>query len=748
VRLVFFRALACGDGPDDTPWRKLHKHAVSLKSRWSPVPFLSFFLTAAFVVSPVYTLSAQSDEDELFFAVGSIASSEEAGDAAEEQLLDEAEMTLFDIYLADVLQGLALVSYTDEVQQIDSPADVLEQLRDIDSSEILPLFEGPIYGSRVIEGVGSVVLDPFTFRIVVELDRRYLPASSLDLSGRLPDPDGGVSLQQAISTAISGDFDSEAYQASLTHRSTLGMGRFFAKLDGTAVKDSDYLITRGSVSGIVGENEIGAGLLQTEGQSFAASTDILGLQFGTSEDLLLDRETLRGSRLQIFVPSRARVEFYRDARLLSVQTLDFGLQEVDTQVFPTGSYNVDVIIREDSGRVSQESVFFVKTGFLSVRDTPIFSLQAGVLRDRLDVFEVPSYQAGIRWRAFDAAEVRASLAGTDDLSIGELELRGVIGEYFASAGISASTEANVGLGGTLSGYLFDMPFFVSHLQTVKYDSESGADLTQVQGRARRLAQIEERLNSISRRRSSTSLSVSRQMGAVNLRFVASRNERSRREPPPIVLDTEELAEIITRESRYTYGPRVEWLLFRNRPDALRLDSSYLRTERGYSFVANLSYRFRPRSGVVVDSRLRGSAQESGADELALRNTVSYDSIERSGLGIRARLSNEVVGRNDDESDVRMVTQLDLDRRGRFLRGAGFLRDSRFGVRDVTSAGLVAETSFLVTDEGSVAVSSPPQTEAIFIADLRGSSVKTPEILTAECGGSICSFFYCATRRVR
>jgi len=638
-------------------------------------------------------------------------------------MLGAVETMVFDLYLSDSLEGLILLEYTDDWFEILEPEDLLDQIGDLEyRHEVLPLLEGRIYSERSIDGVGTILVDLFTFRVVLELAPRFLPSRDLVTSGRLPEPNSKFSLKQAVGVAASGRLDDSNYNSALNHRTLVSSGRYFGNWDGTFVRDQDYVITRGSLGGFVGDYEVGAGLLQTAGQSFASSAEFLGLHFETSEDLLLDRELLRGSRLEVFIPSRARVEFYRGTRLLAVQVLDFGLQEVDTRNFPQGSYDVDVIIREDNGRVTREQLFFTKTGNLTLRDTPYFSIQAGVLRSQLDVVSKPVFQGDLRLRVADAVEIRNSLAGTDSFVIGSLEGLAFYRGYLTSLEAALSSEGNSGVSGSFSGEFMDLFINLRHSQTLSTGT-SGALTTEERRALSQQEILERRLNSISRKRASSSGSISRRFGAVNVRLVGNRNERADQDIT-LIEEEEDLFETVLSTTRYAYGPRAEWRIFSDNRGTLRLDGSYLRSNSGYTALINLSYRIRAGSNTAYNSRMRVARSDRDGNEAALLNSITFDNVARGGRGIRASLSNEVIGSEERDQDVQSVTQLDFDRRGDYLRTNLFVRDSRFGQEDTTSGGLNAETAFLVSERGTIDIASPPQTDAVLIADLRSETTRS------------------------
>lgn len=131
------------------------------------------------------------------------------------------ERTLFDIYVADSFQGGVLADYSEQWLEIENPTDVVEQIKELeakDTTSLIPLFSGRIEGTRVIEGIGSITYDIYTFRIIITLDPGFLKARSVKLTDRLPDPERGFSIQQNLAVAASGRFQGIRMQLSRTVR--------------------------------------------------------------------------------------------------------------------------------------------------------------------------------------------------------------------------------------------------------------------------------------------------------------------------------------------------------------------------------------------------------------------------------------------------------------------------------------------------------------------------------------------------
>ena len=295
---------------------------------------------------------------------------------------EEGDTTLFDLYLGDALRGLTLATFTDEWLEVKDVEGVVEQLGPLNKTTSLKeLFSGRIEKTRVIDGVGSVSYDLNTFRVLVALDPSYLPGKEVGLSSRLPNPKNEFALQQSFGIAGSGEFGADASSA-FNHRTFSSIGKYYLRYDGTALANNNqsaqreilpevpgalppedlpaqdnYELDVAAVGGILGDYRLDTGALRSDGREFVGSVDFLGAAFGTAEDIFVSQEALRGSRFQIFVPSRSRVEFYRSDRLLAVQMLDFGLQDIDTSAFPQGSYEVDIVMHQDNGSITRDRRF-------------------------------------------------------------------------------------------------------------------------------------------------------------------------------------------------------------------------------------------------------------------------------------------------------------------------------------------------------------------------------------------------------
>lgn len=72
------------------------------------------------------------------------------------------------------------------------------------------------------------------------------------------------------------------------------------------------------------------------------SSKIYGASYGNQSQTIIQDRSLSLTPIILFLPNAATVQVYRDGRLISIQNLPMGSQELDTSTFPYGVYNVDI----------------------------------------------------------------------------------------------------------------------------------------------------------------------------------------------------------------------------------------------------------------------------------------------------------------------------------------------------------------------------------------------------------------------
>ncbi len=650
---------------------------------------------------------------------------------AQEEADESAEKTLFDLYIGQRYSGVILAGFTDDWFEIDNPADVIEQAQeqlDAGYQEIEDLSRGKIFGSRSVEGVGSISYNLNTFRIILEPEAKFLSSTNLASLGQVPDPEKKLSFRQDFGVSSSGEV-SEDFQSALAHRSVLGFGKYLAQVEGAYIDDEDYELDRATAGGIIGDYSLDVGLLRSQGLNFASGQEFLGASLSTEEELFLDQNQIRGSRVEVFIPSRSQVEYFRGNRLLGVEILDYGLQEINTSQFPQGSYDLDIVITENNGNVIRERQFFTKSGFLAARGIPIIYIQAGVLRDQLALRDTPLYQTGIRVRALDFLQVEPSIYGSDQDTVGELSLVSVYRDNVLRISAVYDDEGASGLSTNISGTLpiSDIRFNGSIQRTFNVDQQN---LTPSELESGRISQAFNEQNSIGilNEISGYSASVSKVLGKFELRYKANRNERTvdpSPTPPPSPLNPilPPVAPQSLVTARYIYGPELVWNVLQTGKSDLRLVTSYFSTDSGGEFVSYLNYRYNFGGNLNYLSLLRNRSN-SGQNERLLSNSVQYNSRNINEKGTFAEVTNEVQYFESPNKDTFTTNSARVEHTADIFRTNLFVRDKQLSDEDSTSVGFNLSSSFIFSGD-KLSLSYPVRRESVFIADIESNTTKTP-----------------------
>lgn len=632
---------------------------------------------------------------------------EEVLESAKQQNL---ETSLFDLYLGDSLQGMILANYNDSWLEIENPADVLDQLKELkpeaNKAQLLILFSGQIEKAKEVPGVGTVQYDLNTFRIIVELTPDYIKSKALGVNNRIPNSTTGFSAQQRASFSTALD-DQDNKQYGVTHNTLLGYKNFHTRLRGTAASDRPYEFNEGSLVGYVGDYELDSGYVETLGNAFASSLQFTGVHAKTSTEILIDPEVGKGSKLEVFVPSRSRVEFYRDGRLLSVQILDFGLQEVNTSAFPEGSYQVDIVIIETNGRVTRDQRFFSKSGNLAAHGRPIFDLALGVKRDEFDTQSDAVGQGSARVRVLDTAELGGSIYGADDLVIEGLELKGLYPSGYYEGGLFHSTEGDLGGSGSLSLNVFDFSFGASATETFNASEKSKRPVILPTPAPNEppnyFPDVHRERTLFFEDRSNHSITVSHPVGKKI--FLTYRDMRERFEDG--------------LERKYT-GILADYRILEREKSNLMYQGSIADTELGQVTSNMLTYTYRVSEHWSLSSSI--AYLEQGAEQpndIIAYVSFSYDNRQANrGMRLTSHTQLDERSGGGNSSTTQLTNQLLADYAGNYLEGQAFLSDHEIDAKG-RSLGLNLSSGIYADENGTVAVGGQNSNDAALIAKVIG-----------------------------
>ncbi|MCF2182815.1 TcfC E-set like domain-containing protein [Escherichia coli] len=122
-------------------------------------------------------------------------------------------------------------------------------------------------------------------------------------------------------------------------------------------------------------------LFKNSGGNFSFSLlpvpSIDGMRIGTTQSYLRPRNSATATPVTVLLSHFSRIEAYRDNQLIGTFYLDSGIKELDTQMFPEGSYTLDLRFFEGNHLVRTERLPFSKWNGLTGSSLWNFFLQGG-----------------------------------------------------------------------------------------------------------------------------------------------------------------------------------------------------------------------------------------------------------------------------------------------------------------------------------------------------------------------------------
>lgn len=111
--------------------------------------------------------------------------------------------------------------------------------------------------------------------------------------------------------------------------------------------------------------------------SFFNATSFDGVSLGYMADNYIDPGSGAASPVTLYMPMAGTVEVYRNGRLIDIQQFSAGLQQLNTQTWPTGGYDVQLVTKLTNGsREEKTQPFFKRTGSFHSGDVE-YLLQLG-----------------------------------------------------------------------------------------------------------------------------------------------------------------------------------------------------------------------------------------------------------------------------------------------------------------------------------------------------------------------------------
>ncbi len=383
------------------------------------------------------------------------------------------EFTAFDIYLGENNKGIATAKYSSQGDlQFEDPNEVVSLLQ-VDFAqmvpELIPLFSGVIAKERTLPNVGSLQIDVNSFQVRVLLNEKFFKNKSTSVTSYIVQSNHVGAFKISPRIIISQDaLGEEVYSYNLS--SSYGIGDFSLLYRESQQHSQDEVYREldfAKLNYVRKDIVSSVGYLETSSALLAPSQKILGFSIATEQLLLSDSNDMRGSRFELYVPIRSRVNFFKEGQLIDSQILSQGKQEVDTSRFPQGSYFVDVVIEGVGGLDGTKRVYYAKSGYLVPRGNPQLSLDIGRNRTHYKIEDKYHYQLQYRTRLNEVSDLTfASYGNQHD----QTYIFGFTGFYretlllaSTSWGESSSLGLNIGLSGTFLGLNLSADFERSNL---------------------------------------------------------------------------------------------------------------------------------------------------------------------------------------------------------------------------------------------------------------------------------------------
>ncbi|KEI72026.1 TcfC E-set like domain-containing protein [Endozoicomonas elysicola] len=390
------------------------------------------------------------------------------------------QQSLVDIYYGGQLLISQMVTYTPEWVELSDPAAVVKVIPNLkDPETVRAALTGQLnnYGdddcvTSETPGVRdqcdsekpeivSMLFSESRFRVTLLINPDFLATQVPAVLRYLPPSDSGWSMMQnvyGVWAGVRGVDDTDEYTLNLM--SQLACQENSLHLNASYSNNQRFQIQDAFLRRNYQGQEYSGGIIESVGfgYTFVNNRSFAGVRIASSDQTRVDTDFRNGTPLDIFLPSRGRVEVLREGRLLESWFLEAGNHQLNTSAFPYGAYEIDIIIRSETGQVIQQErrffareyqlppvgewLYFVETGRVVNRDRP------GTLPDRTDQWLT---RAGVNRRLTNtlAGNVMVAADGHSQVMEAGAYHLGRFHELVPSLMVSAQGDYGAGISGRL-----------------------------------------------------------------------------------------------------------------------------------------------------------------------------------------------------------------------------------------------------------------------------------------------------------
>lgn len=379
------------------------------------------------------------------------------------------QMVLADVYYGGRYLTQTLVTHTPTHVRIEDPAAVVGLLPAVNNPAEIEAALSALMSNNtdsrcfnqqqrdcgvLAPAVADVIFNPDSFKLELFINPNYLTVQPIDQLTYLPasSSDNATFVQQ-LALGYSGSDDGDD-RYNLSGNSVLGYREQSIRSNWNITDTEDFTVDtlywERDKNGKVGR----AGFLRgtNNGLTFSASPQLLGGHFGSSRQTRIDYETQGSNDIQIYMPIRGRVEVYRDAKLIATEILEIGNHMLDTRNYPSGGYNIDIVIKDGGTVINRERRYFVKDNRLPNKDAPEYYLELGqVVDNRKEDSTLPTssgdtwqLRSGYNYRVADSLGMGMGLAADNNNALVEPNMMWIARGLRLTGSVLASTESDYG----------------------------------------------------------------------------------------------------------------------------------------------------------------------------------------------------------------------------------------------------------------------------------------------------------------
>ncbi len=583
-----------------------------------------------------------------------------------EEVSEDFIETAFDLFVGGNYFGFVMVKYNDDWIELHDPQEAIYLLPLIRNRQnMLPLFQGRIPSLRKIDEIGTIAIDNNNFAINVSIAPEQALDVSIDIKKAIAF-EGSPTFLTRFEAKGSRPFGTEETDETGGSRFSIANNTRFAYSQHRVLTsgtynntDSDYdlrtLQAETDFEAFETPLTLAGGLLDTPGQFFASSLNIVGASISSNRNLYSNDPLLNSNQLEVFVPTRALVEVFKNdaegGEILFSRMLDFGHTQIDTRKFPRGSYPVVIIISVDGIERSRYIEQFYKYEEIMPRERIDINFSLGKFRDNLDFYDTPIFFTSLRARITDYLEGNASIYTINDRIIFSQSLKGIyqttdLGEFNFEFTLSESNSE------TLLGYWANLRWKIANISTSLSYSQAFKDKPIISDGITLLDfKAKESVN--------FSLSRNFKLKKRSLNFTFKGQYRNNQDTP----DT------------YRYGPSIRFTPYRSRNTSVTVTAQHDWTDSNTQTRLFLGLTYRLDN--ITASSYINMTKQSEQDSSSWQNSIQYKGNKNSPAALRNITAKALYmvnksGSTNSEDTKTSVKNLNLKYEGTMLEGGLYL----------------------------------------------------------------------------